>query len=212
MKKIILSILIIIYLIPIVNAASNRLIFTSNKDRLIYNTSYFNENIFMHHTDMIPGSSYKDELIIENKTTTKYKLYLRVVDKNQSILSNELLDNIEMSIYLNGNLIYDGYARGLDYKSSGVNLQNSIYIGEYSSLVTSELLVETKLNTSYSNTNNNEFAYIDWEFVANYNDEIIPINPDTGDRIFIIIKILLTLLIGISIMLYIMYRKMKYLV
>lgn len=212
MKKIILSILIIIYLIPIVNAASNRLIFTSNKDRLIYNTSYFNENIFMHHTDMIPGSSYKDELIIENKTTTKYKLYLRVVDKNQSILSNELLDNIEMSIYLNGNLIYDGYARGLDYKSSGVNLQNSIYIGEYSSLVTSELLVETKLNTSYSNTNNNEFAYIDWEFVANYNEEIIPINPDTGDRIFIIIKILLTLLIGISIMLYIMYRKMKYLV
>lgn len=212
MKKIILSILIIIFLIPIVNAASNRLIFTSNKDRLIYNTSYFDENIFMHHTDMIPGSSYKDELIIENKTTTKYKLYLRVVDKNQSILSNELLDNIEMSIYLNGNLIYDGYARGLDYKSSGVNLQNSIYIGEYSSLVTSELLVETKLNTSYSNTKNNEFAYIDWEFIANYNDEIIPINPDTGDRIFIIIKILLTLLIGISIMLYIMYRKMKYLV
>lgn len=212
MKKIIIFIFTIFSLISIVNASTNRLIFTSAKNRLIYNTSYFDEDIFMHHTDMIPGSSYTDELIIENKTTTNYKLYLRVVNKKQSALSNELLDNIEMIIYLNDNLIYDGYAKGVDYKGTGVNLQDAIYIGEYSPLVTSKLLVKTKLNTEYSNTENNEFAYIDWEFVANYEDDLTVINPDTGDRLLIILKILLSLLVGISLILFIMYRKTKYLV
>ncbi len=178
-------------------------------NRLRYKSSLFNEDIFIHHTDMIPGSSYVDRLIIENKTKTDYKLYLRVVEKEQSKLANELLENIEMMIYLNGKLLYEGYAKGLDYNGEGINLQNAIYIGEYKADNVSILEVKTKLIPEYSNTENNELSYIDWEFIANYEEDLIVINPDTGDNILIFLRISLTILITISVSLIIINKKIN---
>ncbi len=201
MKKIVISLLTIILLIPIsIYAKDNKLSFKESGNRLYYKSSLFDENIFMHHTDMIPGSSYTDTIVIENKTKTDYKLYLKVVEKEQSNLANELLENIEMMIYLDGKLLYEGYAKGLDYNSDGINLQNAIYIGEYKIDNISVLEVKTRLIPEYSNTDNNEFSYIDWKFIANYEDDLIVINPDTGDKITIFVKILLAILVTISIL------------
>lgn len=210
MKKKFIALLLIILFIPyFCYSKENRLMFRDSGNRLFYQSNLFNENIFMHHTDMVPGSSYTDTLVIENKTKTNYKLYLKVIEQDLSNLANELLDNIKMTIYLDGKLIYEGYAKGLDYNSKGINLQNAIYIGEYKYDTSSILEVKTKLIPEYSNTENNEFSYVNWEFIANYENDLIVINPDTGDKIEVVIKMLSTILITIVILLIVIKLKLK---
>ena len=210
MKKKFIALLLIILFIPyFCYSKENRLMFRDSGNRLFYQSNLFNENIFMHHTDMVPGSSYTDTLVIENKTKTNYKSYLKVIEQDLSNLANELLDNIKMTIYLDGKLIYEGYAKGLDYNSKGINLQNAIYIGEYKYDTSSILEVKTKLIPEYSNTENNEFSYVNWEFIANYENDLIVINPDTGDKIEVVIKMLSTILITIVILLIVIKIKLK---
>ncbi len=210
MKKKFIALLLMILFIPyFCYSKENRLMFRDSGNRLFYQSNLFNENIFMHHTDMVPGSSYTDTLVIENKTKTNYKLYLKVIEQDLSNLANELLDNIKMTIYLDGKLIYEGYAKGLDYNSKGINLQNAIYIGEYKYDTSSILEVKTKLIPEYSNTENNEFSYVNWEFIANYENDLIVINPDTGDKIEVVIKMLSTILITIVILLIVIKLKLK---
>lgn len=190
MKRRLLFLLGILILVSpfVVRAKENKLYFTGSGNRLYYNSALYDEAIFMKHTDMVPGSSYEDELVIANNARVDYKLYLRVKLREQSEAQLELLRNIEMTIFLDGKIIYEGKADGIDYTSSGVNLQNAIYIGNYAPEIVSRLVVKTRLSTEYSNTENREISYIDWEFVANYEDEVIPINPDTGDKIGMYLK------------------------
>lgn len=181
MKKILTIFILMAMCIVPVFAKENKLYFTSSGDRLFYKTDLYDENVFMKHYDMIPGRLYTDELVIENSTLYDYKLYLKVKEKDQSELADELLDNIIMSIYLDDQLLYEGKARGLDYSNSGVNLQNALFIGEYSSKTSGKIVVNTKLAEEYSNINNDAYASIDWEFYASYEDLVLPVNPDTGN-------------------------------
>ena len=82
MKRHILFLLTILLLPQFIRAYENKLYFTNNGNRLYYNSELYNEEIFMKHTDMIPGSSFEDELIIANNTNTDYKLYLKVIIAN----------------------------------------------------------------------------------------------------------------------------------
>ena len=60
--------LFIILLMPIgVKAKENRLYFDEIDKKLYYDSSLLDKNIFMNHIDMIPGSSYEDELVINNE-------------------------------------------------------------------------------------------------------------------------------------------------
>ena len=149
---------------------------------------------------MTPGTEYEDILIIENDSSTDYKLYFKVKERTQSEIAQEILENIEMEIYLDENLVYNGKAKGLDYDNSGVNLQNAILLGEFKAEVSKKMKVVTKLNEEYENQKGNNLSYIDWEFYASYNNEInvIEQNPNTGD--FQLIK-LVTILISIFVIL-----------
>ncbi len=183
MKKIIYSFFIMLALLfslNIVNAEENRLYFTNNGDRLYYDSSLYDGEYFMKHLKMIPGRSYEDTLKIENATNYDYRLYMRVKNENQNELAQELLDNIKMEIKLDGELLYTGFANGLDYSHDGVDLTNMVYIGEFKADTSGEIVVNTKLSEEYANIDNHERASIDWEFVAEYNDLVIPINPDTS--------------------------------
>lgn len=183
MKKLILLIMITVLTVINVNALNNKLYFTEKDDRLYYDSDSFDKSIFMEHYDMVPGKVYVDELTIENKTNTTYNLYLKVVNVEQDELADELIDNIEMQVYLDDALIYDGYARGLDYTDLGVDLQNAILIGEYAKNKESKLVVHTKLSEDYSNINNDSVGKIEWEFYASYEKNTIPILPETVDNI-----------------------------
>ncbi|MBR1386455.1 MAG: hypothetical protein IJ568_06465 [Bacilli bacterium] len=182
MKKVLLAILLVFLLVP-VYAKDNRLYFTESEDRLYFESSLLDENIFMKHLNMVPGSKFTDTLKIQNGTSTTYTLFFKVVNVKQSTKAEELLKNITMRITLDGKVLYDGIATGLT--SNGVNLQNAIELGEFKPDKESVMIVDTYLSKDYSDTLNHDISYVDWAFYAQYEDEepreIIEV-PDTFEN------------------------------
>lgn len=160
----------------------NKLYFTGSGDRLYYDTKLFDSNIFMHHTDMIPGREYTDKLLVENGSSVDYDLYLKIKEVEQDSEANELLDNILMKIYLDDELLYEGKVKGLDYNDSGVNLVDAIHIGKYLKNKERELIVKTKLDEDYNNPNIDDEAHIQWEFYATYVEENVPTIDENGNK------------------------------
>ena len=223
MKKIFLSLFIVALTVGSVSATSNRLYFTEKNNKIYYDTDLFKEDAFLLHTEMIPGEEYVDELVVENGTKTKYDLYLKAreitvekedTDDSGEIDSNELLDHIIMKVELDGKVLYEGYARGIDYSDTsdestktnlteGINLQNAIYIGSYGSKKASKIVVTTMLDPEYE-VQDKKLTRIDWDFYANYE----MINPSTLDNVSLYIGIfvgfVLILIVGL-----ISYRKIK---
>lgn len=207
-RKILFLLSIMLLSISFVSAKENRLYFTAKGNRIYYESKLFDEKIFMSHLDMIPGRSYMDELTIENGTHTNYTLYFKVVPREQSDACDELLENILMKITLDGNVIYDGVATGIDYTSQGINLQDAILLGDFSPTKVSKMVVETELSTDYSSTEGlSELSYIDWTFYAQYDEEdpseIIP-SPDTLKNRFpyTLLCSIVVIVIGMGIILY----------
>lgn len=205
MKKLILIIIIYFLSFIPVFAKENKLYFTESDDRLYYESKLLDENVFMKHLDMVPGDTFVDELIIENGTNTKYTLYFKVNLREQSSEANELLENIIMKIKLDDEVIYDGIATGNDYKNQGVDLQNAILLGDFSSKRNAKMIVETKLSEDYDNTNFNDLSYIDWSFYGQYDKSEPPteiiVSPNTMKNAFpfTIIFSIVVVLIGLGI-------------
>lgn len=214
MKKALLIIALLVISVPLVYARENRLYFTEENDRLYYESSLIDEDVFMKHIDMVPGETYTDTLIIENGTKTKYKLFFQVLPRDQSELADELLENIRMKVTIDGNVMYEGMATGLDYDASGTNLQNVIPLGEYLPSKRSEMVVETTLSEDYSNTENTEYSYIDWSFYGQYENskptEIVDV-PNTMKNSFPYIPVfsILIIVIGLCIIKYATGKKEK---
>ena len=206
MKKIFLGFFVFLSMIVPVSAKENKLYFTESNDRLYYESKRIDENFFMKHLDMVPGSVKNDILMIENGTGTNYKLYFQVRPREQSALANELLENILMKISLDGNLIYDGIATGIDYKESGINLQDVVYLGEFNPETIRKMEVEVSLSKNYSNAENQEFSYIDWAFYAQYGDskptEIVKVPNTEANRLPFRILSVGIILIGIGVIVY----------
>ena len=76
-----------------------------------------------------------------------------------------------MKVYLNNNLIYDGKVKGLDYKSNGINLQDSILLKEFSPKEKSKINVELTLSKEYDNINYHNYTYLKWKFIAQFDKE-----------------------------------------
>lgn len=202
MKKIILILALFIVSILSVQAKENKLYFTDYDKHLYYESSLIDEDVFMKHADMVPGSSFTDELILENGTKTKYTLYFRVKPKKQSNDADEFLENIQMTIKLDDKVIYNGKATGLDYNNDGINLQDAILIGEIKPSKKLKMTVETSLSKDYDNTNYDELSYIDWSFYAQYEDEVSEIvkSPNTmkNSSSYTIVFSIIIILIGIT--------------
>lgn len=165
-----------------VNAYENTLRFIESDNSIYYDSEKYDDNLFMNHLDMIPGEENEDVLHIENTTDKEFTLYFRVVDKEYTEEEAELIDNTTMTIFIDDDIIYDGSIDGENHED-GINLTNAIKIGEYSSGSESDLRVVTKLSEDYTNAQNEAVVEIDWEFYAEYDDAILPINPITLDRI-----------------------------
>lgn len=203
MKKFLL--LVILFISIPVYAKENKLYFTENDNRIYYESKWLDENVFMKHMDMIPGTSYTDELIIENGTNTTYTLFFKVFAKEQSDVANELLENIDMTILLNDQVIYEGKATGLDYANNGINLQDVISLGEFNKSSKSKMVVNTTLSKEYNNIDNTESSYIDWTFYAQYEDsepiEIVKV-PSTMKNSLMPLMSLIIMIIGIGVICY----------
>lgn len=188
MKKFILFISLLLLIVSPVYAKENKLYFTESDNRLYYESKLLNEDVFMKHTDMVPGNSYRDELIIENGTNTKYTLYFKALPRKQSKEADELLESIMMKMTLDGKVIYEGTATGLDYNEQGIDLQKAILLGDFIPSKNSKMIVETKLSENYDNTEYSGFSYIDWIFYAQSDNSKPPVeiivSPNTMKNSF----------------------------
>ena len=182
MKKIITFLLLFFLLISPVKALENKLYFTEEDGQLYYQSSLIDEKVFLKHLDMMPGDTFTDELIIENGTEEEHDLYFKVIPADEDSNVRDLFDHLTMKIYLDDELIYDGFVRGLDYSNTGVNLQDVVLLGKFEPDDRSVMVVETKLLESYNNTNVNGNSTIDWTFYADYRKDPDPI-PDVPDDI-----------------------------
>lgn len=213
MKKIFFAVLLLILFVTSVDGLQNRLYFYYDNGNIYYDSEYIEQDYFIKHLDMIPGKKYNDNLIIENGTNKKYTVFMKVVDEYRNALEEELVNNILMSIYLDGELIYEGKALGLDYSNSGVNLQEAVMLGDFDSSDIKELNVVTRLANYYDNTENRSTLNVTWRFYVqdaleedDDNNEVIEVidAPSTGNNknMFIPILALVMMVVGIFIVFY----------
>jgi hypothetical protein len=212
--KLLMSIILFAIAIAIVpvNAKENRLYFTESKNRLYYESSLIDENVFMKHLDMVPGKTYTDELIIENGTKTKYSLYFKVIPTEQSSEAEDFLENILMRIYIDGVEFYEGKTTGMDYSENGKSLQDTVYLGDIKPSSKHKMVVETKLSEDYMNTEYTEESLIDWSFYAQYQNskpiEIVKVpNTMINSIPYISIISIIIIVIGLSVLLYAKNKK-----
>lgn len=207
MKRLITLFVVIFLLVIEVEAAESQLYFNEKNGKLYYDVDKFEYNSFMAHDGMSPGKVYTDELEIKNESENKYDLYLRVNLISQSILAEELINSLEMEIYVDDELFYKGPAHGTAYDENGVAFQRLIPIGTYESGETKKLVVKTNMSKDYSNTENQEIGTLGWEFFAGYEYGIQPIVPEpngeTQSRVIILVAVALVL----TLVIYLVYRQ-----
>ncbi len=206
MKKIIAILLMFtIFIIDVDAEVKNKLYFTEDGKELVYDSGLLNKKMFMSHIDLIPNQVNTDLLMIENGSSNSCELFFRVVDVKQSDKANNLLNFINMKIYIDEELIYDGTVKGNDIKGNGVDLKNTISLGTFEPGDVSELKAVTQLSKDYTDPYTEITSNTDWQFYAQcVGEEVLPINPNTGDfagSLLIIICIIFAI-ISLTIFLY----------
>lgn len=176
MKKYIIYLLVIglFFISTPVNAKTNKISIYEDDNRLYYSNSN-NDNIFIDHDNMTPGVEYEDYLKIENNSKKDNELYLQFVDSNNSSISSSLLDYIELKLYLDDELIYYGSARGVNYDTNGINLDDVVKIKTIKSGDVSKLKVVSKLADEYSLDKGLDSSDLEWHFYTIMNDEVVEI-------------------------------------
>ena len=216
MKKIIAAILACIFLAAPVSAAGN-VVYIYEADGKIYYDSVRFDDRFMIHENMTPGGeTYTDYLTVENGTSSEHDIYFQITSENNSAKASSLLEHIEMVIYIDGTKFYDGKARGLDYRSEGVNLTDAVKLGTFAPGQSIEMKVETYLDEAYADITNPDTSKTHWHFyVADDKpepepgpdepvepEEITP-NPKTNDDftpwLFVLLGVSIAVLVAVTI-------------
>ena len=130
----------------------------------------------MNRLNLISGETNNDVLLIENKTDDTFNLYFRIIDNGYSEEDKELISNTTMKIFVDNEIIYDGYIDGKHY-DDGINLNNSVSVGEFTPDSSKEIRVVTEVDSDYVGAEANATIQVDWEFYAEIDDAILPINP-----------------------------------
>lgn len=171
-------------------------------------------NWFMRFLDMIPGVTYTDSLDIENGTSKTYELYLQLLPVYQTEIQDALLKLINMSVYLDGNLLYSGTAMGSRTDGGIGVLEKLVPIGTYFPGTESEITVILSLDKSVTIEHSNLLTNIDWKFLAlektsvnlKEPEEIAP--PSTGDAFNIVYYVVISAIM-LSLLIIILFGKKK---
>lgn len=140
-----------------------------------------NENWFMSFLNMVPGVTYHDEMLFENRSKKSFDLYMQAIPREQPEILDELLKLIRMDIYYNGELFYSGNALGITYpgKVPDRNLQEVIPLGKYPSGKTGEFQVDVSLPADLDMKYCDLLTKIDWKFMVT--EKTTPNKPGGGD-------------------------------
>lgn len=155
---------------------TKRLSFERSEGRFVY-TPYRDQegaeegNWFMSFTDMMPGGVYRDKLQIENNSSRDFRVYMQVLPRAQDALRDELLSMIQMSVWHDGTLLYQGNASGSALVTDE-GLQRLVYLGRYDARSLGEITVELKIDEELALDETGTCKYadlltkIDWEFMV----------------------------------------------
>ena len=176
MKKMAIIFIIFFCLVEPIGASENILRFVDEDNNLYYDSEIFDDDIFMNRLNLISGETNNDVLLIENKTDDTFNLYFRIIDNGYSEEDKELISNTTMKIFVDNEIIYDGYIDGKHY-DDGINLNNSVSVGEFTPDSSKEIRVVTEVDSDYVGAEANATIQVEWEFYAEIDDAILPINP-----------------------------------
>lgn len=181
--SILLFALLLVNVIPVyADTEEKKLYFEKQDGEMVWNTDKgTGENWFMSFTNMVPGESYQDKLLIENGSSKTYDLYFQIIPLEQEQLKNELLEKIEMTITQDGKQIYKGNATG---QPGTIDLQNILPLGTYTPDRESEVVVDLTLDGTLGLEYCELLTQIDWKFMVQEKKgapviEVKP--PKTGD-------------------------------
>ena len=184
MKKLFAAIIASLFIVSPVSAAENTVYIREADGKIMYEASDGFDERFMFHEGMVPGGeTYTDYLTVENGTPDDYDVYFKITAENNSIKATNLIEHIEMKIYIDDVIFYDGKARGLDYRSQGVNLTNAIKIKTFASGESVTMKVETRLDSTYEDIENPDVSKTHWHFYIDNGEEPeeVPPAPVTED-------------------------------
>ena len=168
-RKIWTSLLLFIFplscVIPVhADTKEKKLYFEQQDGTMVWNADKgSNGNWFMSFTNMVPGESYQDSLVIENGSSKTYELYFQIVPLEQAELKDELLEKIQMTIMQDGKQIYKGNATG---EPGTKDLQNIVPLGTYTPAKESTLVVELTLDGDIGLEYCDLLTQIDWKFMV----------------------------------------------
>ena len=185
MKKIFVALLASIIITTPVFAEEKNKVYVYEQDEKIYYDSKFFDNRFMVHENMVPGDSFSDTLVVENGTSYEHDIYFKIaLDESNTNNAKDLLDYIDMKVYVNDALFYDGKAKGKDYRGEGVDLTGAVLIKRFAAHESVSMRVETHFDENYEDIDNHDAARTHWLFYLSDQpekpEEITP-NPRTYD-------------------------------
>ena len=192
MKKIFAAIIASLFIVAPVSAIEDNTVYIREADnKVVYEAADGFDERFMVHEGMTPGGeTYTDYLVVENGTSNDYDIFFKVTSENNTIKANNLIEHIEMRIYIDDELFYDGKARGLDYRAQGVNLTDAIKIKHFASGESVRMKVLTHLDETYEDINNPDTSKTHWHFYVTTEEpdpeepiepEEVPPAPKTND-------------------------------
>ena len=163
--SLLLFILLLSTVIPVyADAKVKKLYFEQQNGTMVWNADKgSNGNWFMSFTNMVPGESYQDSLVIENGSSKTYELYFQIVPIEQAEIKDELLEKIQMTIMQDGKQIYKGNATG---EPGTKDLQNIVPLGTYTPAKESTLVVELTLDGDIGLEYCDLLTQIDWKFMV----------------------------------------------
>ena len=207
LKKILIVIISIFIISPVY--ASENIIYVNEKGDNLY---YKSENdYFIDHQNMLPGETYVDSMILENRAKNDYTFYLKTVLKNDD---TSLLESINMIIKVDGKIVYEGTALGKEYLENQVNDNNLLKLGDIKSKGSKKIEINTTLGVMPDNYQDEKEGLIDFKIYASpvlspsKNEEIREVikTPITSKNQYMILAIVL-IITGAFILLIITKKK-----
>jgi hypothetical protein len=178
--------------VPVFAVDENTVTIRESDGKIVYDASDGLNDRFMVHNDMTPGGEkYTDYLRVKNDTSKDYDVYFKITAENNTTRAENIIEHIEMKIYIDDVLYYDGTARGIPRPTEGIDLTDAVLLKNFAAGESVMMKVVTFLDAGYEDIDNPDTSRTHWHFYVSDEkepdpddpvkpDEVIP-NPHTGD-------------------------------
>lgn len=181
----VLSVFILCFMTKVEASEVKGFYFSAEDGKLVWKPVKEGENFFLNIKNMVPGGEYSETMTIENKSKKTFDLFLKAIPKQNSEKQKRLLELMEMKVYNNNSLIYDGNLSGKKYDNSISDLTSSLSLGRFDFGKQTEVIFNLKLNEATGIVYSDLMTGIDWEIKATeiVDDKpiVVPVvTPKTG--------------------------------